>query len=566
MHKPLLKILSIDGLDRLYQDSHNSSGITFVDKILNAMNVTIAQKGPCIVVSNHPFGGIEGILIAAVLQKIRPDCKILANYFLSFIPELRDLFIFVDPFDRKNSKTKNIAPLKQAFSHLKNEGVLVLFPSGAVSHLFIAKGMICDPPWQKNMGRFIEKANAPVLPVFFKGANNFSFQTIGLIHPIFRTLMLPRQLTNKYNMKFHMSIGSLVTSQKLNNYPDSGEILQYLRKRTYNLSNRYSVKTDINSIDHVSHANITETIDPIVLSKEYKSIPEDQILFKQRDQSVFFAEANQIPNILRQVGREREIAFRNVQEGTGLTCDVDRYDEYYLHLIAWDEENNGIIGSYRMGLSDLILKNFGKKGLYTHSLFKFKTSYIAQLQPAIELGRSFIVKRYQRQISSLFILWRGIGEFLVRNNRYRYLFGPVSISRSYKTPSQRLLLDYLLKYHRDEKSCKQVKARNFKMKGLGRSNMKEYMATQFPELEDMISDIENDSTGVPILIRQYLKLGAEFVAFNIDEKFSNVIDGLIVVDLCRSDEKTLARYLGQEGIRKYLAHHQSLDTHCSHSD
>jgi putative hemolysin len=570
IQKPLLKILSIDALDRLYHHVQNSSGHTFVDKILTAMNVTmhvqdqdlekIPRTGSCIVVANHPFGGIEGILIAAVLQKIRPDCRIMANYFLSFIPELRDLFIFVDPFDRKDSKAKNIAPLKQAFGHLKNNGVLVLFPSGAVSHLFLTKGMICDPPWQGNMGRFIEKANVPVLPVFFKGANNLSFQTIGLIHPLLRTLMLPRQLTNKHNMHFSISIGSMVSAQKLRKYSNSDAMLHYLRKRTYNLANRYSIKNGDGDIDSNAYQCVADTIDPGILAEEYKNVPADQVLFRHRKQSVFYANAQQIPNLMREIGREREIAFRDVKEGTGLHCDIDRYDAHYLHLVAWDEEANCIIGAYRMGLSDLILRDHGKEGLYTYSLFKLKDSYLNQIQPAVELGRSFIVKKYQRQINSLFLLWRGIGEFLVRNNGYRYLFGPVSISRSYQTSSQRLLLDYLLKYHRNDKHYKQVKPRNFKMKILKNSKMKECAATEFPELEDMISDIENDSTGVPILIRQYLKLGAEFVAFNIDAQFSNVIDGLIVVDLCQADEKTLSRYMGLEGLQRYLASHKKLHT------
>jgi len=573
IHKPLLKLLSIDTLDKLYHHIQNASGPTFIDKILNAMNVTIhitekdlekiPKTGPCIVVANHPFGGIEGILVASVLQRVRPDFKILANYLLSLIPELRELFIFVDPFEREKSKNKNIAPLKQAFKLLKDDGLLVLFPSGTVSHLMITKGAISDPPWQENMGRFIEKTTAPVLPVYFKGANKLSFQTIGLIHPVLRTLMLPRQLTNKCNTHFNMSIGSLVTFRKLSQYPNACEMLDYLRKRTYNLANRYSADTSDVAADSLKYKSIVDTIDPDILAMEYEAIPENQILFRKRKKVVFYAHAHQIPNLMHEVGREREIAFREVQEGTGLNCDIDRYDDYYLHLIAWNEEKNQIIGAYRMGLSDLILKDFGKKGLYTHSLFKFKASYINQLQPAIELGRSFIVKKYQRQISSLFLLWRGIGEFLVRNNRYRYLFGPVSISRSYKTSSQRLLLDYLLKYHKSEKHHKQVKPRNFKIKALKVSKKNEYAATQFPELEDMIADIENDYSGVPILIRQYLKLGAEFIAFNVDPKFSNAIDGLIVVDLCRSDEKTLGRYLGREGLQQFLASHKKMDTHHS---
>ena len=223
---PLSKLLSINTLDQLYQLTRQAEGQTFTEKILNTLNVSlqvmqqdlekIPQKGPVIIVANHPFGGLEGILMASLLEKIRPDFKIMANYFLGLIPELRDLFIFVDPFAGKNAAAKNVTPLKQALRLLKNDGLLVIFPAGAVSHFKITQGVITDPPWQKNIGRLIEKASVQVLPVYFSGANKLPFQTLGLIHPFLRTLMLPGELINKQNMKFEMRIASLISAKKLN--------------------------------------------------------------------------------------------------------------------------------------------------------------------------------------------------------------------------------------------------------------------------------------------------------------------------------------------------------------
>jgi putative hemolysin len=368
--------------------------------------------------------------------------------------------------------------------------------------------------------------------------------------------MLPGELANKRNMKFEMRIGSVISGKKLSKYPGISEKLDYLRKRTYNLANRDHMGKKDQLNQNKTALDIAQAVQHDNLITEYKKIPLAQILYTQKNQTVFYASAYQIPNFIKEIGRLREITFREVNEGTGQALDLDHYDDYYLHLIAWDEQENKIIGAYRMGLSDLILQDFGKKGLYTYSLFKMKSAYFKQLQPAIELGRSFIVREYQKQFNSLFLLWRGIGEFIARNNRYRYLFGPVSISSAYNTSSKKLLLDYLQKYHKNERLAYKVKPRNFRKKSFKKSQRFQNTAEQFPELEDLILDIENNKNGVPILIRQYLKLGAEFIAFNIDPLFSNVIDGLIVIDLCKSDEKTLGRYMGAGVVEDYYMYHQ----------
>lgn len=567
LQKPLSKILSIDALDTLYNKAHNAPGETYTDKILSALNVNldvsepdlsqIPKEGPCIIVANHPFGGIEGILMASILQKIRPDFKILANYLIGLIPELRDLFIFVDPFAQKGSAKRNISPLKQAHKWVNEGGLLVLFPAGAVSHLKLTERVVSDPPWKKNMGRFIEKTKAPIVPIFFKGKNKLPFQTMGMLHPMLRTLRLPAELANKQNMTFKVSIGSQIPFSKIEKFDTTKEMLHYLRKRTYNLSNRYYKEKR-------TYDNVHSKLQPIAkqkpiqqLKQEFESIPITQILHSQNNQTVFYAHAYQIPNLMHEIGRQREITFREVNEGTGDALDLDHYDDYYLHLIAWDEKETCIIGAYRLGLSDQILRDFGKKGLYTSSLFKIKSSYFKQLSPAIELGRSFIVNAYQRKFGSLFLLWRGIGEFVVRNKHYRYLFGPVSISSAYKETSQKLLLDYLNQNHSNPQLAHAVKPRNFKRNSLKSSPLVKDTSDQFPELEEMIGDIEPDFSGVPILIRQYLKMGAEFLSFNVDPLFNNVIDGLIVVDLFKPDNKTLTRCMGSEGKKQFINYHQT---------
>lgn len=553
---PLQKMLAFDALEECYQMAQKASGATFAEKIVNALQVTIRWReqdlanipanGSCIVVANHPYGGIEGIILATIISNLRKDVKIMANHYLSLIPELQDFFIFVDPFARLDSMIRNIRPMRQALEWLKNGGLLVIFPAGAVSHFQFRTGQITDPPWQENVGKLIEKAKVPVVPVYFKGCNKLPFQTLGLFHPVLRTLRLPIEFVNKRNGTFDLSIGKAISFQKLSSYGTAVDKLNYLRRRTYNLAQRDNLDELKKVVTKMPFREIAEPQKKEDLLADIRLLPSNQYLFEQNGQKVFYARAYQIPHLLKEIGRLREITFREVGEGTGKTLDLDLFDEYYVHLIAWDGRDGNLIGAYRLGLTDIILREFGKKGLYTHTLFKIKKAAFKKISPAIELGRSFIVSAYQRNFNSLFLLWRGIGEFIARFPHYRFLFGPVSISSAYQDASQGMLIEYLIKNHRHSKLAGAFRPRNFKHHQFDKKPFKKRDNLKLAELEDMIGDIETNGLGVPILIKQYLKLGAQFVAFNLDPDFNNAIDGLLIVDLLRTDEKILARYMGQE--------------------
>ena len=143
------------------------------------------------------------------------------------------------------------------------------------------------------------------------------------------------------------------------------------------------------------------------------------------------------------MGRLREIAFRAEGEGTGKSRDIDRYDAHYLHLFAWDARAELVVGAYRLGLTDQILARDGKAGLYTQSLFDLGDVLLEALDPAIELGRSFVRVEYQRDFAPLLLLWQGIGRLVGRLLRYPVLFGAVSISRQYESASRELIVRYL---------------------------------------------------------------------------------------------------------------------------
>ncbi len=275
---------------------------------------------------------------------------------------------------------------------------------------------------------------------------------------------------------------------------------------------------------------------------------------------VFWARASQIPYVLREVGRLREITFREAGEGTGESIDLDLFDSHYHHLILWQKKTLEVVGSYRLGPTDLILSRYGKKGLYTTSLFKFHNDFFLQVHPALELGRSFIRREYQKAFSTLMLLWKGIGQYVVRYPRYRFLFGPVSISDDYRRVSKTLLIKFLREQNYRPELARWVKAKRPYRQDLRKGWMDQAVASMIrdaAEVSDWIAELEADQKGIPIFLKQYLKLGGKLLGFNIDAQFSRVVDGLILVDLAKTNPVVLEKYLGKAGADFFLSHHQT---------
>jgi putative hemolysin len=215
-----------------------------------------------------------------------------------------------------------------------------------------------------------------------------------------------------------------------------------------------------------------------------------------------------------------------------------------------------VVGAYRLAASDEVLATSGVKGFYTSRLFAWKKPFLEQIQPALELGRSFVRSEYQRSYTPLLLLWQGIGQFLVRNPRYKVLFGPVSISTEYSSASRQLMVKFLSAYRNSPQLAPLVRARSpFRTRPLKAAEELVKTSTwDIEELSALVADIEVDHKGVPVLLRHYLKLGGELVAFNVDRNFANALDGLIVVDLRKTDARILERYMGKEGVAKFLSH------------
>ncbi len=564
----IFQLLGVKTLEKHYLNSVNSpSDKTAPEVFLDTLKVkykieegdinNIPKEGSVVLVANHPFGGLEGLIMLDLINKQRPDGKVLANYILERFPEMKKYFIFVDPFGQQSSTAKNISPMREMVRWVKKGSILGVFPSGTVSHFSWNKKTITDPEWNHDIGRIIRFSNATVVPVFFEGQNGWLFQIAGLIHPFLRTLLIPSELNNKYNKEIKLRIGSPILPTKIKKFDDDRELTAYLRLRTYILG-RISKKQEIAAKDTSKDEAIIEPIAKSITSSEVENLPKEQLLISSRDKEVYFASASQIPMTLQEIARLREIAFRNVGEGTGKSLDIDRFDNYYVHLFVWDKAEKEIVGAYRMVGTDHVLKKSGIKGLYTSTLFNYKPKLLKQMGPALELGRSFVNVKYQKRFSSLHLLWKGIARYVVLNPRYKILFGTVSISNDYDSVSRRLIASFLRENLFLPELAKLLKAKNPDNSKPSRSIAKEtsVVVKNIQQVSELIAEIETKHKAVPVLLRQYLKLGGKLLGFNLDKSFSNVLDGLIYIDLTETSRKMLNRYFTEEGASIVINYHK----------
>jgi putative hemolysin len=550
--------------ERFLERTFDELGITWAANELDLKR--IPRSGGCIVVANHPFGAVEGMVLAAMLRAARGDVKILANHLLARIPPLRDALLFVDPFGRRGSAASNIGSLRAAVRYLKAGGMLGIFPAGEVAHFDPKSGKVVEGPWNETLEDLVRLAKVPVLPVHFHGQNGPFFQLAGLVHPLLRTVLLPRELLNKRGVRIEVRVGSIVPERRLSSFQRRGDLALYLRERTAMLGERDPVRNQDAARPafwpprQVNLEPIVDAVDPDRLALEIDALPADQVLHRDDGRVVCWARAPQIPLTLTEIGRLRELTFRSADEGTGKSIDLDAFDKTYLHLFVFDRDDRAVVGAYRLGPTDELL-HAGVRGLYTSTLFDMKPELFRSMGPALEMGRSFVCERYQKSASGLFLLWRGIGRFIAQNPRYRVLFGPVSISAAYARASRELIVDFVRLGDHMHPLSQHVRPRHPFSRRRGASIDSGLPVTRFlddiQEVSGVVADIEPDQKGVPVLLKQYLKLGGKMLGFNVDPKFRGVLDGLILVDLAETDARTLARYLGAEEAAAFLAHHRS---------
>jgi len=512
LRRPVEAALGLRGLRQLYRgvQDHPDPSNRFERRVLQALDIrasvmkedlaSIPVRGPLIIVANHPHGALDGLLLLDLVRRVRPDVRVLANRLLERIPELHDSCFFVDPFDGPEAAARSRAGLRAAHLWLRSGGALVVFPAGEVGHSWVG-GSLVEGPWKDTFERLAAANGAKVIAAFIEGRNSRLFYAAGRVHPRLRTALLGRELLNKRGRAIRVALGA-----------------------------RDAIANEIGRLD------------------------DSACLVQSGSFRVFCATADAIPSTLREIGRLREVTFRSAGEGTGRAIDLDRFDQEYLHLFAWDGDKQQVVGAYRMGLSDRISSEAGVHGLYTRTLFTYDDRLLTRMgAPALELGRSFVRAEYQKNYNALLLLWRGIGAFVARNPQYRYLFGPVSISARYSDTSHTMLVEFLRQNHLDRDLADLVQA-------ITPSPLTSPLDRTLPgsvdDLNRLIAEAEDDGKGMPVLLRQYLKLNARLLGVNVDRDFGDAVDALMIVDLTTVSANILRRYLGKRGSADFLAFHE----------
>lgn len=559
----LMEVLKLNKINKIYSEALDKNPDEFIGNILKSLNISIQISeqdlekipltGSFITISNHPFGGIDGLILLSILLKKRTDYKIIANFLLKKIEPLSPYILPVNPLEER---TKNsLSGLKTAFQTLKNENPIGIFPAGEVSS-FHSKQIIADKIWNVGAMKLIKKAQVPILPIYFEGNNSLAFHLLGLINPKLRTAKLPSEVFNKKNKIIHVRIGNPIGIEDQNACENIKELTNYLRSRTYALkyANNTDGATSYLSKKSIVRKTIADEKAQYVLLKEINALQSKDLLFENETFQIFCTKATNIPNILDEIARLREITFREVGEGTNNPIDIDKYDYYYHHLFMWNKNAQKLVGAYRIGKGAEILEKYGKKGFYVNSLFKLKKELVPTLNQTIELGRSFIIKEYQRQPQPLFLLWKGILYFLIKNPNYRYLIGPVSISNDFTCISKSLMIEFIKLNYFDNKIARHVKPRKsykVKMKEFNIQELVNFTKNELNKLDKMICEFEPDKVRIPVLIKKYFKQNAKIVGFNIDPRFNNTLDGLVFLDLLEVPKLTihqLAKEFNDESI------------------
>jgi putative hemolysin len=376
----------------------------------------------------------------------------------------------------------------------------------------------------------------PVVPVLFQSNSSRLFKFISRIHPALKNARLPSELFSRKYKHIRIRIGNQIKKNDQDRFCDNYQFGRYLRAKTYSMASTYEVKRffSYSLKREVKPETIIEPVAKELILKEIQNISHDFILFRLKEYAVYSAPSSEIPNILTEIGRLREITFREVGEGSNQSIDIDEFDLYYHQMFIWDENSEKIVGAYRIGIGHEIMEQFGKRGFYLHSLFRLDDSLAPLLNQSLELGRSFVVKEYQRKPMPLFLLWKGILYFMLKNPENRYLLGPVSISNNYSKISKELIIKFIMANHFDWFLAQKIRPRNsYKFKSVipELNVLMDNMERDINKLDKTIGDVDALNSGLPVLLKKYIKLNARIAGFNVDPLFNNCLDGLIVLDI-----------------------------------
>ncbi|QXP72176.1 lysophospholipid acyltransferase family protein [Polaribacter sp. R2A056_3_33] len=553
----LLRILRISAINRIYAKNKNKKDLNFLNSILDDCDIKfeipeedlkrIPKEGPFITVSNHPLGGIDGVLLLKLLIEKRADYKIIANFLLHRVEPLKPFVMPVNPFESRKDAKSSVAGIKNALLHLREGNPLGIFPAGEVSTYKDGK-LNVDKPWEEGAVRFIKKANVPVIPIYFHAKNSRLFYFLSKISDTLRTAKLPSEVISQGGKVIKVRIGKPISVKDQEEYKEISAYSEFIRKKTYMLANPFEkahklISAQALKIPKKAAKKITPQRNTDLFIKEVDALRKgDGRLLESKNYEVFFASAKEIPNLLHEIGRLREVTFRAVGEGTNKEIDLDKFDKYYHHLLLWDREANCLAGAYRMGLGKDIYKKYGINGFYIQTLFRIEPELFQMMDNTIEMGRAFIIGEYQQKPMPLFLLWKGIVHVTLRYPEYKYLMGGVSISNQFSDFSKSLMIEFMKSHYYDPYIAQYIhpkKEYKVKLKDGDKDFVFDATKADMQKFDKIIDEIEPGALRIPVLIKKYVKQNARLVAFNVDPKFNNAVDGLMYIKVSDIPDSTV---------------------------
>ena len=567
--KALMQIFRYNKLNKVYTSAYDKDPIVFINSILDQLDIkydindkdldNLPAEGPFITVSNHPFGGIDALILLKILTSRRKDVKGMANFLLQKIDPLKDYILPVNPFETYREVKSSFRGIKEGLNYLREGHVVAIFPAGEVSTYQSDSNLIIDREWQESALKFIKLAEVPVVPIYFHGTNSRWFHILGRIHPLLRTAKLASELFNKRNKNIRIRIGKPITVREQDDFRDIARYGRFLRARTYSLGSTLEARkffVNLNQRRSGKTVPVALPVERALLREEFNSVRQSYELFTSKNYSVIFAPTHAIPKIFEEIGRLREVTFRAAGEGTNRATDIDEFDFYYHHLIVWDMEADAIVGAYRIGKGKEILTQYGLKGFYISTLFRIRKNFEPYLGEALELGRSFIVAEYQRKVMSLFLLWKGLLTVLLENSDYRYLIGPVSISNDFSKFSKSLIVEFIKSNFFDSELAEFVRPRKkFNLQYDKRVDSRIIIDSadkEISKVEKVVSDVDSGYK-IPVLLKKYLEVNARIIGFNVDPDFNNCLDGLIILDVYNLPAefvKALSKDMSDENLKR----------------
>ncbi|MFC4689385.1 GNAT family N-acyltransferase [Dokdonia genika] len=553
----LMKVLKISTANKIYDRNKHLGDLEFLNALLDEFKIKfeipeedlkrLPKSGAYITISNHPLGGIDGILLLKLMLEQRPDFKIIANFLLHRIEPLKPYVMPVNPFENKKDVKSSIAGFKSAISHLRDGHPLGVFPAGEVSTYKDDK-LIIDKPWEEAAMKLIKKAEVPVVPIYFHAKNSRLFYQLSRLSDTLRTAKLPSELLTQKHRVIKVRIGNPIKVAAQKEHESLADFTEFLRKKTYMLANSFEKNSLLKDIPQKLKVTkepkkiVTEISSDLIEDEILRLREKDRRLLQSKNYEVYLAPAQEIPNILREIGRLREITFRAIGEGTNEAIDLDKFDRYYYHMFLWDNKENTLAGAYRMGLGSKIYKEYGIDGFYLQDLFRFEPELHKMMSESIEMGRAFITKEYQQKPMPLFLLWKGIVHTTLRFPEHKYLIGGVSISNQFSNFSKSLMIEFMKSHYYDPYVAQYIRPKKewkVKLKDADKEFVFDESKADLNKFDKLIEEVEPGSLRLPVLIKKYIKQNAKVIAFNVDPLFNNAIDGLMYIRISDLPENTV---------------------------